>query len=142
MNLNDGDKTMSLQESISAELKAAMKSRDTVRTDAIRVLIGEFQRQPDKQLADQQVVGIIRKLIKSEKELLAVSGREDSGFIAIMEGFLPRQPGEEEIRAWIAGHVDFSQFGNKMQAMKPIMAHFGSTVDGNTVKRILQGIDV
>lgn len=133
---------MSLQESIIVELKTAMKSRDRGRTDAIRVLIGEFQRQPDKSLTDQQVVGIIRKLVKSEKELLALSGREDSGFIAVLEGYLPQLVGEEEINAWITENIDFSQCGNKMQAMKPIMAHFGSTADGNTVKKILQNFDV
>ena len=132
---------MSLQEQISAELKMAMKSRDRVKTDAVRVLIGEFQRQPEKELTDQQVAGIIRKLIKSEKELLAASGSEDSGFIEVLEGYLPQQAGEEEIRKWIAENIDFSDFNNTMQAMKPIMAHFAGNADGNTVKKILQMFD-
>lgn len=132
---------MSLQEQISAELKTAMKSRDRVKTDAVRVLIGEFQRQPEKELTDQQVAGIIRKLIKSEKELLAASGSEDSGFIEVLEGYLPQQAGEEEIRKWIAENIDFSDFNNTMQAMKPIMAHFAGNADGNTVKKILQTFD-
>ena len=55
-----------------------------------------------------------------------------------MEGYLPRQASREEIAAWISANIDFSKFANKMQAMKPIMAHFGSAVDGNTVKEILQ----
>lgn len=129
---------MSLQELISAELRTAMKSRDRVKTDAVRVLIGEFQRQPEKELTDQQVAGIIRKLIKSEKELLAASGSEDSGFIEVLEGYLPKQAGEDEIRKWIAENIDFSDFNNTMQAMKPIMAHFAGNADGNTVKKILQ----
>jgi uncharacterized protein YqeY len=132
---------MSLQEQISAELKAAMKSRDRVKTDAVRVLIGEFQRQPEKELTDQQVAGIIRKLIKSEKELLAASGSEDSGFIEVLEGYLPQQAGEEEIRKWIAENIDLAEFNNTMQAMKPIMAHFAGNADGNTVKKILQTFD-
>lgn len=132
---------MRLQEKISAELKAAMKNKDRVRTDAVRVLIGEFQRQPEKELSDQQVAAIIRKLIKSEKELLAASGSEDSGFIEVLQGYLPRQAGEEDIKAWIAEHIDFSRFNNRMQAMKPIMAHFGGNADGNTVKKILQSFD-
>ena len=132
---------MGLQESITGELKAAIKNRDRVRTDAIRVLIGEFQRQPDKSLSDEQVVGIIKKLVKSEKELLDASGGEDSGFIRVLEGYLPQQAGEEEIRAWISDNVDFSEFKNRMQAMKPIMAHFGSSADGNLVKRILQNME-
>ena len=132
---------MSLQEQISAELKTAMKSRDRVKTDAVRVLIGEFQRQPEKELTDQQVAGIIRKLIKSEKELLAASGSEDSGFIEVLEGYLPQLAGEDEIRKWIAENIDFSDFNNTMQAMKPIMAHFAGNADGNTVKKILQTFD-
>ena len=132
---------MGLQTQITADLKTALKSKDRVRTAAVRVLIGEFQRQPDKELSDQQVAGIIKKLIKSEKELLAASGQEDSGFIEILEGYLPQQASEEEIREWITVHIDFSEFNNKMQAMKPIMAHFAGNADGNTVKKILHSFD-
>lgn len=129
---------MSLQETIQAELKTAIKTRDTARTGAVRILLGEFQRQPQKVLSDEQVIAIIKKLIKSEKELLASAGQESSDFLTIMEGYLPRQASREEIAAWISANIDFSKFANKMQAMKPIMAHFGSAVDGNTVKEILQ----
>ncbi|MFW2366564.1 MAG: GatB/YqeY domain-containing protein, partial [Desulforhopalus sp.] len=84
---------------------------------------------------------IIKKLIKSERELLAAKGEEGSSFMAIMEEYLPRQASEEEITAWIQDNIDFSSLGNKMQAMKPIMQHFGSTVDGNVVKKVLQSFD-
>lgn len=132
---------MSLQESITAELKSSLKRRDTARTDAIRVLIGEFQRQPEKNLSDLQVAVIIRKLIKSEQELLSLAGKEKSDFIKILEIYLPQQANEAEIRNWISANVDFSSFNNKMQAMRPIMAHFGGRTDGNAVKRILQEFD-
>ncbi|MEE4241476.1 MAG: GatB/YqeY domain-containing protein [Desulfopila sp.] len=132
---------MGLQETISSQLKSSMKAKDTVRTGAIRVLIGEFQRQPEKELKDEQVIGIIKKLIKSEKETLAAAGQKDSGFISVLEEFLPKQAGEEEVRQWIRTNVDFTSLNNKMQAMRPIMAHFGSTVDGNTVKKILQEME-
>ncbi len=129
---------MGLQQSISAELQVAIKNRESARTSAVRILIGEFQRQPEKVLDDDQVIGIIKKLLKSERELLAVSGQSTSDFIEVLEGYLPKQASEEEIRKWIQENIDFSVFKNKMQAMKPIMAHFGSSVDGNTVKNILQ----
>lgn len=131
---------MSLQKSITAELQTSIKNRDAARTAAIRVLIGEFQRQPQKELDDSQVASIIKKLVKSERELLAVTGQTASEFIEILEGYLPAQASEEEIRAWIIAHVDLSTFANKMQAMRPIMNHFGSRVDGNQVKKILQGM--
>lgn len=132
---------MGLQQSITAELQASIKNRDTARTGAVRILIGEFQRQPEKELSDEQVVGIIKKLVKSERELLTASGQDTSDFIDVMQGYLPQQASEDEIREWIQENIDFSIFNNKMQAMKPIMAHFGSSADGNVVKNILQTIE-
>lgn len=131
---------MSMQNSIKSELQVSIKSRDVERTSAIRILIGEFQRQPDKELSDEQVIGIIKKLVKSEKELLAASGKEDSAYLTILEGYLPKLVAENDIRAWIEANIDFSTFKNKMQAMRPIMAHFGGAADGNTVSRILQSM--
>jgi uncharacterized protein len=132
---------MSLQEDIQAELKTSMKAKDAERTGAIRILIGEFQRAPEKELSDDQVIGIIKKLIKSERELLAASGEEDSGFISILEEYLPKQASEADIRSWILENIDFASLNNKMQAMRPIMAHFGSSADGNIVKKVLQEMD-
>lgn len=129
---------MSMQQMIKDELKVSMKAKDTDRTGAVRILIGEFQRQPEKELKDEQVIGIIKKLVKSEKELLAASGEETSGFLRVMEAYLPKQATEDDIKAWVKDNIDLSSFNNQMQAMKPIMAHFGSSADGNVVKKVLQ----
>ncbi len=129
---------MSLQEDIQSEMQVSIKAKNVARTGAVRILIGEFQRLPEKELSDEQVIGIIKKLIKSERELLAASGKDSSGYLTIMETYLPQQVSEEEIRAWINKNIDFSVFKNKMQAMRPIMTHFGSSADGNSVKKILQ----
>lgn len=131
---------MTLQEKVQGDLKVSMKAKDSDRTGAIRILIGEFGRQMEKVLTDEQVVAIIKKLIKSERELLAAQGRDGSPFLTIMEEYLPKAASEEEIRAWIEANIDFSAYGNRMQAMKPIMNHFGSAADGNVVKKILQSI--
>jgi hypothetical protein len=130
-----------MQESLREDLKVAMKARDTDRTGAIRILMGEFARQPEKVLSDEQVIAIVKKLIKSERELLAAQKQEGSPFLTIMEEYLPQQASEEEIYAWVKLNIDFSSYGSKMQAMKPIMQHFGSAVDGNSVKKVLQRFD-
>ena len=131
---------MSLQDKLREELKVSMKARDTERTGALRIIIGEFGRQQVKDLSDEQVIAIIKKLVKSEKELLASAGKESSEYLIILEGYLPKQVGEEDVRAWIKDNIDFSTFKNKMQAMRPILAHFGSSADGNIVKQILEGL--
>jgi uncharacterized protein len=132
---------MGLQQEIESQLIAAIKAKDKDRAGAIRILKGEFQRQPEKQLSDDQVVAIIKKLIKSEKELLEASKQEDSAYIGILQEYLPKQAGDDEVRTWIGENIDFSSFANKMQAMRPIMAHFGSSVDGAVVKKILQDME-
>ena len=132
---------MSLQKKIKSDLPLAMKARDDVKKDAIRVIMGEFGRLEQKELTDDQVIGILKKLIKSERELLQKQGiSEDSDFITVVEAYMPTQATEDEIIAWIRENVDFSSFKNKIQAMGMIMKHFGARADGNVVKKILQGI--
>lgn len=130
---------MTLQQTIKKDLAAAMKARDEDRKNAIRVIMGEFARAEGKELTDDEAVRILKKLAKSERETLEKSGKAaDTAYLQILESYLPKTAGEDEIRAWIDANIDFSQFKNKMQAMRPIMAHFGANAEGETVKKILQ----
>jgi uncharacterized protein len=130
---------MSLQRQLKTDLTMAMKHKDEDRKNALRVVMGELGRQEAKEIADDVVIAVIRKLLKSEKETLAHSGAEQpSAYMKILEGYLPAQADEAQIRDWIQANVDFSQYRNKMQAMGAIMQHFGSRADGNTVRRVLQ----
>lgn len=129
---------MTLQEQLKKDLVAAMKAKDEVRKNTIRVIMGEFGRAETKDLSDDEVIRILKKLVKNEREVLEQSGEADSEYIRIIEGYLPKMASETEITDWIRENIDFSTFKNRMQAMRPIMAHFGGTADGETVKRILQ----
>ncbi len=129
---------MTLQEQLKKDLVTAMKAKDEVRKNTIRVIMGEFGRAETKDLSDDEVIRILKKLVKNEREVLEQSGEADSEYIRIIEGYLPKMASETEITDWIRENIDFSTFKNRMQAMRPIMAHFGGTADGETVKRILQ----
>ena len=132
---------MRIQERIKKDLVEAMKAKDDEKKSILRVIMGEFGRQAQKEIEDEETVKIIKKLVKSEKEVLDRSNAgETNRFIKVAEAYLPRMASEEQIRAWIVSNIDFSQFKNKMQAMKPIMQHFGETADGNLVKKVLQEI--
>ena len=130
---------MTLQEQIKKDPAAAMRSKDAERKDAIRVILGELGRAETKELTDREVVKILKKLLKNEKDILEKRGqKQDSEFIRIVEAYLPRMATEQEIKAWIAENIDFSQLKNKMQVMRPIMQHFGERADGERVKQILR----
>ena len=130
---------MNLQSQMKKDLSAAIKAKDDKKKDALRVILGEFGRLDKKELSDDEIVMILKKLMKSEREVLEQKGEtEDSEFIKVIENYLPKMATEEEITAWIHQNIDFSQFKNKMQAMGLIMNHFGATADGNFVKKIIQ----
>lgn len=129
---------MSLQEQIKKDLAAAMKAKDDEKKSVLRVIMGEFGRQAQKEINDEEVIKIIKKLIKSEKEVLERSGTDQSNrFLEVAESYLPQLAGEADIKAWITANIDFGDYKNKMQAMRPIMQHFGANADGNMVKKIL-----
>ena len=129
---------MSLQEQIKKDLVVAMKARDEEKKDALRVIMGEFGRQAEKEIKDAEVIKIVKKLVKSEKEVMERTGAaEPTPFMKVAESYLPQMATEEEIRTWISANVNFDEFKNKMMAMKPIMQHFGANADGNIVKKIL-----
>jgi uncharacterized protein YqeY len=130
---------MNLQSQMKKDLSTAIKAKDEKKKDTLRVILGEFGRLDKKELSDDEVVKILKKLMKSEKEVLEQKGETaDSEFIKIIETYLPKMATEEEITAWIHENIDFSQFKNKMQAMGLVMKHFGATADGNFVKEIIQ----
>ncbi len=130
---------MKLQAQIKKGLTSAMKAKDDVKKDTLRVVIGELGRSDKKELSDDEVIKVLRKLIKSEKEVLDKKGDDsDSEYINIIESYLPKMATDEEVKKWIEQNIDFSQFKNKMQAMGLIMKHFGSLADGNMVRKILQ----
>ena len=132
---------MTLQEQIKKDLMQAMKAKDEVKKNTLRIVMGEFARAETKALSDDDVVKVLKKLAKSERETMERSGQAgDSPYIEILESYLPKMASDDALRQWIADNIDFSAYKNKMQAMKDIMGHFGSAADGSRVKDILQNL--
>lgn len=126
---------MTLQEKIQKDMR---ETRDPVIKSVLRIVLGELQRQPKKELSDLEVERIIKKLCQAEEDLLKAGGRgTDPAFLAILYLYLPEQITEEQIESWVRENVDFSSLKNKMQAVGIVTKNFGSAVDGKTVKKIV-----
>ena len=132
---------MTIQERIKRDLLDAIKAKDVEKREALRVVLGEYDRHGTKMLTDDEVTGVLRKLVKSERETLELKNEPDSAFIGIIEAYLPKMATDEDIEAFIRENIDFSELANPMQAMGPIMKHFGKTADGHAVKRVLQSFE-
>jgi uncharacterized protein YqeY len=134
---------MPLQDRLKSDLKIAIKAKDDTNKQALRVVMGEMARMDKKTFNDEEIIQILKKLIKSETEMLSRSGQPSpSPFMLAISAYLPRQATETEIREWITANIDFTAYKNKMQSMGAIMKHFGPAADGNQVKQILSHLDV
>jgi hypothetical protein len=110
---------------------------DAAQRDVLKVIVGEFQRQPKPIASDGDVVKILKKFRNNELETLKLQGLPGSLFLTVVESYLPAEATEEEIAVWVAANIDFGKYKSKMQAMGDILKHFGSRADGNMVKGVL-----
>jgi uncharacterized protein YqeY len=149
----DQEMPLSLLEKIREDLKTSLRNKDIAVKDALRLIMAEFPKltvpitlesgkkttrlKKPEEISDDDIIGIVRGLVKSEKTVLEAKQEDTSEYLQILEAYLPKMASREEIAEWIEESIDFSQFKNKMQAMGTIMKHFGKLADGATVKDIL-----
>ena len=80
---------MRLQAQIKKDLTIAMKEKKEGKKEVLRVILGELGRSEKKELPDDDVIKVLKKLIKSEKELLEKKQDDsNSEFINIIENYL------------------------------------------------------
>ena len=147
------DMPISLLQKVRQDLKTAMLNKDQEGRNAMRQIMAEFPKltvpitlesgkkstrlKKPEEITNDDIIGIINSLVKSELTVLEAKKEASSEYLEILQSYLPQMAGREEIMAWIAENIDFSQYQNKMQAMGTIMKHFGKLADGATVKDIL-----
>jgi uncharacterized protein YqeY len=150
----DASGGVSLLEKIRQDLKTALRAKDHAVRDTLRQIMSEFPgltvpitlesgkktTRPKKpeEIENDDIIDIVRRLIKSEQIVLEAKKEATSVYLQTLERYLPRMASREEIVAWIGANIDLSQFKSPMQAMGPIMKHFGKQADGSRVKEILQ----
>jgi len=144
---------LSLLEKLKQDLKQAMLNKDAEVRNTVRQIMAEFPRltvpitlesgkkttrlKKPEEITNDDIIGIINGLVKSEQTVLEAKKQATSEYLEILQTYLPQMASREEIVAWIRENIDFTQFKNKMQAMGPIMKHFGKQADGKQVNQIL-----
>lgn len=144
---------LSLLEKLKQDLKQATLNKDAEVRNTVRQIMAEFPRltvpitlesgkkttrlKKPEEITNDDIIGIINGLVKSEQTVLEAKKQATSEYLEILQTYLPQMASREEIVAWIRENIDFTQFKNKMQAMGPIMKHFGKQADGKQVNQIL-----
>ena len=137
-------------EQLRAEKMAALKSKDTVKNNVVTMLLSGMtylKKEVGRELTDEECMSVIQKELKQVRDSLEMSkGREDAAEelrkqIAILEGYLPKQMSEEEVKAKVQSIVE--QLGvepiakNKGAIMKSVMAELKGKADGKMIGRIV-----
>ena len=144
---------MSIYDDVTDQMKAAMKAKDKPRLSALRgirtVLINAKKEDNSETVADDRAIALLRSLSKQRKDSIkayADAGRDDlveqeSGELAVIEGFLPKLADADQTRAWVKEAIAASgassprEIGKAMGAL--MRAHKGD-IDGSLARSILQ----
>jgi uncharacterized protein len=120
---------MSLKDTITADMKDAMRAKDAQRLGTIRMLLAAIkQKEIDEQVVvdDVAVVAIVDKLIKQRKDSIAAYDKAERPDLAavehaemdVLKGYLPQRMSEQEVTA----------------AVQVIVAELGATGPGDMGK--------
>jgi len=144
---------MSIVEQVTQDMTQAMKARDGHRLSTLRMMKSALKnKEIDKRapLDDKEAMAVLNTLIKQRKdsiEAFTKGGRQEladkeAAEITIIEGYLPKSLGEDEIAKTVKETI--AEMGSPTMkdmgtVMKNTMAKFGGArVDGKIVSEIVK----
>ena len=145
---------MSLKEQIKADIKAAMRAKETAKRDTLRNLsaaIKQIEVDERKELTDSEVEAILTKYAKQREDALAQfkeAGRDDlvakeQAELEVVKAYLPEPLSDDELEAMVkeiveqVGATSMKDMGKIMGAVK---AKAGSRADGSKVNKLVKEI--
>ncbi len=140
---------MSLKERIVADMKTAMRNRETVKLETIRLLRAAIQRKEvdsRTELEDSGVLQIVQKQVKQCKDAASQfqqGGRSDladreQAQVVILETYLPAQLSDAEMDALVEEAIQ--QTGaTSMKEMGQVMGVVKSRAQGQADMGVISG---
>lgn len=145
---------MSLEKQIMEEMKAAMKSKDTVALQALRaiksaILLAKTEAGASDGLTSEQELKIVQKQVKQRKDSAAIfieQGRQDLADpelaeAAVLEKFLPEALSDEEIEKVVVATIEkIGATGMKDmgKVMGIVSKQLAGQADGKTISGIVR----
>lgn len=143
---------MSLQEKVMAEMKAAMKAKDSVALESLRavkseILLASTSGASKDGLSEEEELKLLQKLVKQRKDSAAIfieQGREDLAGpelaqAKVISKFLPEQLGKEEIEA-VIDNIILQTGASGMKDMKNVMQVANESLAGRADGKTISGI--
>ena len=144
---------MSLSNTVTSDIAAAMKAKDSARLSALRMLKAAIMNkgvEKGRDLDDQEVQQVVSTLVKQRRESIEQfknAGRTDlvdkeSAELVVLSAYLPPAAGQDEIDAAVSaaiaetGATSAKDIGKVMKAVMPMLA--GKNADGRAVNEAVR----
>lgn len=145
---------MALTDRILEDLKAAMKAKDEIAKQTLRMVrseLGKKEVELGRDLDEAEEIGVLTSAVKSRRDSIAAyedAGRQDladaeRSEIAVIERYLPAQLSDEEARAAIekiAAELGVREKKDMGRLMKAVMERHRGQIEGKTASRIAGSI--
>ena len=143
-----------LKDEIKTQIIQAMRDKDVIRKEILRVVLGEFQtiESRDGQISEERCQKVIRKFIDNNKEVILIVQKEEykeklEKENEILESFLPKLLTKEDIllHCVFSKHYEFNEALQKEhnvgKAIGMAMKYFKEEnlpVDGKDVAEVVK----
>lgn len=143
-----------LKEKLMEDLKESMKTKDTVRKNAVQMVrasILQIEKDKGIEVEDEKIIDIIAKEVKTKKDalkdfekaerqdLIDLTNRE----IEILQEYLPKQLSRDEVKAKvqkIISEIGATSMKDMGAIMKEAKAKMGASAEGKTINEVAKEI--
>jgi uncharacterized protein YqeY len=144
---------MSLREKIVHDMKEAMRAKDSLKLNALRMVQSAFKNREielrPETMSEDECITVIKKLAKQRKESIEqfqAAGRQDladneASELKMLEAYLPAQMSREQIEALVAQvmtETGASSIKDMGTVMKAVQAKSGGTADNKIVSEVVK----
>lgn len=142
---------MTLQNRLQQDMQAAMRERDELRRDTLRMVVAAVynaQKQAGRDLTDDEVMAVLAREVKTRRESVEAftsGGRHEAAAkeqaeIAVISAYLPEQLGADEVARLVAQAVDESGASSVRdvgKVMAVLMPRVKGRADGKQVSALV-----
>jgi uncharacterized protein len=142
---------VTLSERLQNDLTQAIRDRDELRRDALRMAIAaaySAQKTARRSLTDDEVVALLSREIKTRRETiesLAAAGRDDTAAteqakLEIISGYMPEEASEDELTTLVNQAIDetgATSARDMGKVMAAVMPKVRGRADGKAVNAMV-----
>lgn len=117
---------MKLQEKIQFELNSLAKEKNNSKKELLKVILSEISREKTKNVSDDVVINIIRKMKENAIEC------NNLNEVEILDEYLPKMMGENELRVLISSHIEENGYSG-MRDLGKVMGFLNKSEHSNVI---------